>query len=963
MAQLKDTVVQGSLRATDTIYTSNLQVSTIKALSDSNSTSYGVGTNGQVLRSNASSTYWASLGTAADKQITDNSSNADVTSSDTNLITGRTLYYQLAQKGYTTNTGTVTSIQVQASSPLSSSSSSASSTTLNTTISFLNQAHNTVLAGPSATNASDAAPTFRALVAADLPTATTSALGIMQVGTGLGVSSGTVSVSYGTSAGTALATSGGAGTANTASRSDHTHPLPALTDCTGTLTVAKGGTGVTSADDIFATYGIEYIVGTQTGTKASAWTGVTKSTALYVGKTIAYKLPIPGDGNATLTLTLDNGNGNNTTAYPVYAGNTRLTTHYPANSIMIMTWNGTDWRTNPYYNTNTNTLLRTYTGSANNEYPLLAQNSSANATSAWTAYTSSYKDYYGVIPNSDTTRATINLSTGKISIPGGLTVGKSTQSVAPTAGITVHDVTNATVTPNIMSQSANFIFTNNNTPDIGFYSGLHMHGGTSGDYAAWELIGPANIGDFGNEHLYVRCSKNASTWGNFRQIYDSDSTIPYTNGGTGLTTLGTAGTVLKVNDAGTGLEWGTVTGTGNGNAKIFYGTCSTGATTAAKVVECVEFDTVNDFIPGCMISVFFIYKNTAASENLTLSIGSNNTYTAGKPIRESYANLDALQYIHNTALASGSIITFIYNGNEWQLIGSTNSVYQGPLVSECVYQSDGNGSGAIITAGGLYAGKITRIGPDTSSTPSNSSFGEKGLIVNGPAYVGGTLTFQSLKLAGAQSSDAGKVLTLNANGGFDLATVSSGSSSTSGVAVTTTSNLYYLIGHTSTSGAPTTLYCNSSVYVNGNGYLYAPRVYNAVWNDYAECRKTLDDVKYGQCVIDKDDGSLEIASQRLMPGAQIVSDTWGNMMGETETTKTPIAVAGRVLAYPYRSRDKYHAGMAVCSAPNGTIDIMTREEIQKYPDCIIGIVSEIPNYEVWGGGNVKVDGRIWIKIK
>ena len=112
-----------------------------------------------------------------------------------------------------------------------------------------------------------------------------------------------------------------------------------------------------------------------------------------------------------------------------------------------------------------------------------------------------------------------------------------------------------------------------------------------------------------------------------------------------------------------------------GNAKIFYGICSTGATTAAKVVECAEFDTVNDFIPGCMISVLFTYKNTAASEDLTLKIGSSGTYTAGKPIRESYANLDNLQYIHNTALASGSIITFIYNGNEWQLIGSTNSVY------------------------------------------------------------------------------------------------------------------------------------------------------------------------------------------------------------------------------------------------------------------------------------------------
>jgi hypothetical protein len=61
--------------------------------------------------------------------------------------------------------------------------------------------------------------------------------------------------------------------------------------------------------------------------------------------------------------------------------------------------------------------------------------------------------------------------------------------------------------------------------------------------------------------------------------------------------------------------------------------------------------------------------------------------------------------------------------------------------------------------------------------------------------------------------------------------------------------------------------------------------------------------------------------------------------------------------------------MAVCSAPNGTVDIMTREEIMMYPDRIIGTVSCVPNYEEWGGGPdadrdpVKIDGRIWVKVK
>jgi len=69
------------------------------------------------------------------------------------------------------------------------------------------------------------------------------------------------------------------------------------------------------------------------------------------------------------------------------------------------------------------------------------------------------------------------------------------------------------------------------------------------------------------------------------------------------------------------------------------------------------------------------------------------------------------------------------------------------------------------------------------------------------------------------------------------------------------------------------------------------------------------------------------------------------------------------LVYTYRDRYEYHAGDAVCSAPDGTVDIMTREEIKEYPDAIIGIVSEIPNYTTWGTGNIPVNGRIWIKVR
>lgn len=149
----------------------------------------------------------------------------------------------------------------------------------------------------------------------------------------------------------------------------------------------------------------------------------------------------------------------------------------------------------------------------------------------------------------------------------------------------------------------------------------------------------------------------------------------------------------------------------------------------------------------------------------------------------------------------------------------------------------------------------------------------------------------------------------------------------------------------------------TSVYINTSGVLYG-----ACWNDYAEYRKTTY-TKPGHVVVEKGDGSLCQSWDRLLPGCEIVSDTYGFAIGETEECKTPIAVSGRVLAYPYEDRESYQPGDAVCSAPGGCVSRMTRQEITMYPERIIGTVSEIPEYDVWGEKDVKVDGRIWIRIR
>ena len=147
-----------------------------------------------------------------------------------------------------------------------------------------------------------------------------------------------------------------------------------------------------------------------------------------------------------------------------------------------------------------------------------------------------------------------------------------------------------------------------------------------------------------------------------------------------------------------------------------------------------------------------------------------------------------------------------------------------------------------------------------------------------------------------------------------------------------------------------------------NGVLVATKVRGAVFNDYAEYRESL--VKEpGRCVIETGYGDLELSTKRLQLGGNIISDTFGFSIGETNKAETPIAVCGRVLAYPYEDRYKFTAGAAVCSGPNGTVSLMTREEIREWPDAIIGYVSEIPEYKEWGTNKIKVNNRIWIKIK
>jgi len=154
-------------------------------------------------------------------------------------------------------------------------------------------------------------------------------------------------------------------------------------------------------------------------------------------------------------------------------------------------------------------------------------------------------------------------------------------------------------------------------------------------------------------------------------------------------------------------------------------------------------------------------------------------------------------------------------------------------------------------------------------------------------------------------------------------------------------------------------------YCSGAGTLTCDgKLYGAVWNDYAEYRQA-NSTEPGRVVIENGNDTLTLSTARLQPGAEIISDTFGFAIGQTDSAKTPIATSGRVLAYPYESCEEFKAniGKPVCSGPNGTVSIMTQEEYEKYGYCAIGTISAVPDYEEWGSDSVAVNGRVWIRVR
>ncbi len=113
--------------------------------------------------------------------------------------------------------------------------------------------------------------------------------------------------------------------------------------------------------------------------------------------------------------------------------------------------------------------------------------------------------------------------------------------------------------------------------------------------------------------------------------------------------------------------------------------------------------------------------------------------------------------------------------------------------------------------------------------------------------------------------------------------------------------------------------------LNYDGYFYATRVYNAVYNDIAEFMVKAEEAEAGQCMVMTDNGLVPSKKRADKAVVGIFSDSFGYALGaEDQDNKLPIGIAGRVWA---KIKEPVEIGDLLVSDIDGFVSKATPEEL------------------------------------
>lgn len=132
--------------------------------------------------------------------------------------------------------------------------------------------------------------------------------------------------------------------------------------------------------------------------------------------------------------------------------------------------------------------------------------------------------------------------------------------------------------------------------------------------------------------------------------------------------------------------------------------------------------------------------------------------------------------------------------------------------------------------------------------------------------------------------------------------------------------------------------------LNYDGYLYATRVYNAIYNDYAECFNS-NGLVYNE-IVNRiveigSDKKLKLANEESKGVIGVVSDSYGFLLNGSEEeirngSKIPVGLAGTLYVDSEEVVDEKNIHRFVCSGKDGKARVIPKGKAYKYEGCIVG---------------------------
>ena len=156
------------------------------------------------------------------------------------------------------------------------------------------------------------------------------------------------------------------------------------------------------------------------------------------------------------------------------------------------------------------------------------------------------------------------------------------------------------------------------------------------------------------------------------------------------------------------------------------------------------------------------------------------------------------------------------------------------------------------------------------------------------------------------------------------------------------------------NGTDAALKMDSSGNVTATGTFTATRVYNAVYNDYAECFANTNLI-YNEVlhrIVEIDDNEcVRLASKNSYRVIGVVSDNYGHLLGGLEEdiengAKIPVGLAGTLYVYTLDEIDTKNIGKLVCADNNGYATLAEKDCEGTIVGKIIGFNKEYHQYKV-----------------